>query len=344
LAQTLRADHYFDLENPKHRQVLTKSPQAVLDPLVGTIVIDEVQRVPGLFEVLRYLVDYRPKQRYVVLGSASGELLRQSGESLAGRIGYLAVRGFTFDQVGDMRRHWLRGGLPRSYLADDDEASMLWRENYIRTFLEKDVPLLGIKVASAQLHDFWMMLSHYQASIMNFSEIGRSFGVSDMTVRKYIDILRDTFMVRVLRPWSYNTRKRLVKAPKLYIRDSGVFHALQGIGSDAALLRHPKLGASWEAYALEETLAAFGVRDEDAYFWHEHGGGEVDLLWRKGSKMYAAEFKFSDAPEMTKSMRRAIDELGVERLYVVVPGKEMRDIDEKVRVIGIERLYRECKE
>lgn len=251
IAGQFKYDHYFDLENPRDLAILDH-PQLALENLSGLIVIDEIQRKPDLFPLLRYLVDTNPNQKYLILGSASRNLLKQSSESLAGRIGYYHLNGFRTSDVGkeQMVRLWLRGGLPRSYLANSEEASLLWRENYISTFLERDIPQLGIQIPALTLRRFWTMISHYHGQILNYSELGRSFGISDMTVRKYIDILEATFMLRILHSWHLNIKKRLVKQPKIYIRDSGIFHSLQSIATHKQLLSHSKLGASWEGFAL----------------------------------------------------------------------------------------------
>ena len=339
LAHEMPYDHFFDLENPRDLARL-EQPQLALEDLKGLIVIDEIQRKQDLFPLLRYLGDHHRKQKYLVLGSASRDRIAESSESLAGRISYYYLDGFMLEEVGrtSMHRLWLQGGFPRSFLARSLEASQLWRESYISTFLERDLPQLGISIPSHTLRRFWIMLSHYHGQVLNFSELGRAFGISDMTVRKYVDILKGTFMVRLLQPWYTNVGKRLIKSPKLYIRDSGLFHTLQEIETRAQLHSHPKLGASWEGFALEQILCQFQVSEGEAYFWGTHSGAQMDLFVQKKGKSWGFEFKFADAPKMTKSMRVAIDDLKLEALWVVYPGKESYRLDSKVTVIGLKDI------
>lgn len=321
LARGFGAQHVFDLENPTDLAMLGE-PQLALGALSGLIVIDEVQRLPELFPLLRYLVDTRPDQRYLILGSASRDLLRQSSESLAGRIAYHELGGFSLADVepSNWRRLWLRGGLPPSYTARDDGQSRRWREQYIATFLERDIPQLGISIPAATLRRFWVMLCHYHGQVLNYAEFGRSFGVSDMTVRRYMDILEGTFMVRLLQPWHANLGKRLVRRPKLYVRDSGLLHALLAIRSERDLATHNKLGASWEGFALEAVARAVGKRNEELTFWATHSGAEVDLLWQENGRNWAVEVKYSSAPRMTPSMASAIRDLALAHLWVVHGG------------------------
>jgi len=247
LAREFKAENFFDLENPQDLALMAE-PLLALKPLSGLIVIDEIQRAPNLFPVIRHLVDTRKDQRYLILGSASRDLIRQSAESLAGRIAYHELAGFRLNDIGQnqWRKLWLRGGLPRAYTARTDAESYLWREQYVATFLERDIPQLGITIPSATLRKFWTMLCHYHGQIMNHAEFARSFGVSDMTVRRYLDILEGTFMIRQIQPWYVNIGKRLVKRPKLYVRDSGLLHSLMAIRANKDLMTHNKLGASWE--------------------------------------------------------------------------------------------------
>jgi len=336
LAGQLSVDHFFDLENPRDLARL-ENPQLALEELRGVIVIDEVQRSPELFPLLRYLTDTRLDQRYLILGSASRDLIRQSSESLAGRIAYYHLGGFRVDDVGGdrIKQLWLRGGFPRSFLADTDGASVRWRESFISTFLERDIPQLGFGIPASTLRRFWTMLSHYHGQLMNYAEFARSFGVSDMTVRRYIDLLEGTFMVRVLQPWHANIGKRLVKSPKVYLRDAGIFHSLQSIEAMDQLLSHNKLGASWEGFALECACQAIGKGDRELYFWRTHAGAEVDLFWQGGGKNWALECKFADAPRSTKSMRNAIADLELEHLWVVYPGGERYKIAEKATALPL---------
>jgi hypothetical protein len=321
LAREFAADHFLDLENPREAAMLAE-PQLALEPLSGLIVIDEVQRAPNLFPLIRHLVDTRKEQRYLVLGSASRDLIRQSAESLAGRIAYHELGGFRLGDVGGdhWRKLWLRGGLPRSYMARADEQSCLWLEQYVATFLERDIPQLGITIPSAALRRFWTMLCHYHGQILNHAEFARSFGVSDMTVRRYLDILEGTFIIRLLQPWHSNIGKRLVKRPKLYVRDSGLLHTLLAIRSMRDLMAHNKLGASWEGFALEVAARAIGKRNEELAFWATHSGAEVDLFWQEHGKNWAIEVKYADAPRLTPSMSSALKDLGLAHLWILYPG------------------------
>lgn len=276
LAHELSASHFFDLENPRDAAMLAE-PQLALEPLSGLIVIDEIQRAPELFPLIRYLVDTHRDQRYLILGSASRDLIRQSSESLAGRVAYHELAGFRLEDVGvaHWRDLWVRGGLPLAYTAATDAESHLWREQYVATFLERDIPQLGIAIPAATLRRFWAMLCHYHGGLLNYAELARAFGVSDMTVRRYVDILEGTFMVRLLQPWHVNISKRLVKRPKLYIRDSGILHLLLAIRSVRNLAEHNKLGASWEGFALEVAARAIAKRHEELAFWATHTGADV---------------------------------------------------------------------
>lgn len=336
LALTLAADSYFDLENPQDLARL-EQPQLALEDLTGLIVIDEIQRLPDLFPLLRYLVDQGKSRKFVILGSASRDLIRQSSESLAGRIGYLQLGGFRLSDIdpGAIKILWWRGGLPPSFLAASDDESLLWRNQYVTTFLERDIPQLGITIPARMLRRFWTMLSHYHGQILNYAELGRSFGVSDMTVRKYCDILEGTFMVRILQPWFVNIGKRLVKRPKLYLRDSGLFHALQSIENPEQLYASPRLGASWEGFALECVCRTLGKEDGDLYFWNTHAGAELDLFWQARGENWGVEFKYEDAPRLTRSMKTAVEDLELARLWVVYPGKAAYALSENIRVLPL---------
>lgn len=334
LAKQIPYDHFFDLENVRDL-VRFDHPQLALENLSGTIVIDEVQRKPDLFPIIRYLVDHNPHQKYLILGSASRDLIRQGSESLAGRLAYLELSGFSLEEVSveEKNKLWLRGSYPKSFLAEDEEASFLWRENYIRSFLERDIPQLGIQLPAETLRRFWMMLSHYHGQILNYSELAKSFGVSDMTVRKYIEILKGTFMVRLLTPWSNNTGKRIVKHPRLYLRDSGLFHSLQSIRHWNDLQTHPKLGASWESFAVDTCIKKIGLGEEHFFFWSVHQGAEVDLFWKDRGKNWGVEVKYADAPKLTASMKTAVKELELDHLWIVYPGRETYPIDKKITVV-----------
>ena len=339
LARRFKPDHIFDLENPRDLAML-EQPQMALEPLRGLIMIDEMQRKPDLFPLIRYLVDQNPEQRYLLLGSASTNLRQQSGESLAGRIGYFYLTGLNLSETGieKLPQLWLRGGFPRSFLAEDDQQSLLWRTNFIVTFLEKDLALLGISVPASVMYRFWLMLSHYHGQTLNYSEMARSFGISDKTVRQYLSVLEDTFMVRLLTPWHANLGKRLVKTPKLYIRDSGIFHALQSIPDIAALRTNPKLGASWEGFAIEELVSFLAKRDSEVFFYAAHSGVELDLYWQKNGHKMGAEIKYLDAPRTTKSMRQAIEDLNLDHLWVLYPGNQLYSLTPNITVIPLSEL------
>jgi predicted AAA+ superfamily ATPase len=336
LARQLAADHYFDLENPADLTAF-ENPNLVLGDLTGTIVIDEIQRRPELFPVLRYLTDNRPEQNYIILGSASKDLIRQSSESLAGRIGFHYLHGFNLIETGNssVDNLWIRGGLPRSFLATNDEESLLWRQNYIATFLERDIPQLGIRIPAQTLRRFWLMLSNYNAQIINFSELARSFGISDTTVRNYIELLEGTFMIQMLRPYYKNIGKRLVKSPKLYFNDTGIYHSLLSVVSKKNLMTHHKLGASWESFALFNTFRILDLQPEETYFYSTHSGAELDLFFQKNGKNWGIEYKFQDAPGMTRSLHSCIDDLELEHIWIVYPGTREYSVNERVTALSI---------
>lgn len=330
--------NYFDLEDPADLARLDE-PMTALGSLEGLVVIDEVQRRPDLFPVLRVLAD-RPTlpARVLILGSATSELLRQTSESLAGRIERVLMRGFSLSEVGDAqhRKLWLRGGSPRSYLASSMEDSTVWRREFVQTVVERDVPQLGFRLPATTLLRFWTMLAHYHGQIWNAAETARSLGVSEATTRRYLDVLEGLFMVRRLSPWFANLKKRQVRSPKIYIRDTGLLHALLGIRSEKDLLSHPKSGASWEGFVVEEILNA--VSPDEAFFWATHNGAELDLLLFRDGCRIGVECKRQDAPRMTRSMRTAIRDLELDHLYVVYPGRKPYDIDERVSVTPLHRL------
>ena len=331
---------YFDLENPEDIARLT-DPMLVLKDLKGLVVIDEVQRLPDLFQVLRVLVD-RPKLplRFLVLGSASPDLLRQSSETLAGRIVYHQLNGFAFDEIGTERqkRLWLRGGFPRAYLARTNSQSHEWLRGFIRTFLERDLPQLGITVRSTTLQRFWTMLAHYHGQIWNSSEFGRSFGVADTTVRNYLDLMTSALVTRQLQPWHENISKRQVKAPKIYITDSGVLHTLLNLRSMMDLEGHPKVGASWEGFLLQQVIRRLQAFPEECYFWATHGGAELDLFVLRGRRRYGFEFKRTTSPRVTPSMRSALSDLKLNRLDVIHAGENTFPLSEKIRAVSWQRL------
>jgi predicted AAA+ superfamily ATPase len=315
------ASHYFDLEDPVVA-ALMEEPMSAMSALRGLVVIDEVQRQPKIFPVLRVLADRAgAPATFLILGSASPELSRQASESLAGRVETIEMEGFSLEEAGGgehLEPLWLRGGFPRSYLAQTDEDSLRWRREFIRTFLERDLGMLGFGMAPSAMGRFWTMLSHYHAQLWNGSEAAIALGVAPNTARSYLEALEQTYMIRKLLPWHANVGKRLVKSPKIYFRDSGIFHALQGISSATDLLTHPKLGASWEGFALEQVLTA--LRPFDAFFYAVHSGVELDLFLPTAGRRLGVEFKRQDAPKITRSMRGAITDLQLDELWIVYPG------------------------
>jgi uncharacterized protein len=338
LARRLAADrssHYFDLEHPADLARLDE-PFTALSRLKGLIVIDEVQRRPDLFPTLRVLLDREPlPARILVLGSASPDLLRQASESLAGRIAFVEMGGFTLSEVGVARldRLWDRGGFPRSFLARSQRDSVAWRRDFVQTFLERDLPQLGVRVPAPTMRRFWTMLAHYSGGLWNSSEVGRSLGEAHTTVRRHLDTLAGALVVRILQPWHANLGKRQVKAPKVYIRDTGLLHQLLGIESNEQLAAHPKLGASWEGFAIEQILAA--TRSTDAYFWRTATGAELDLLLIHKGRRVGIEVKYSDAPRLGSSMATAMQDLELDRLLVVYPGEKTYDLGAAIQAMPL---------
>ena len=316
------ATHHFDLEDPDDQARLS-DPAFVLRSLTGLVVLDEIQTQPQLFPLLRVLADrVNAPARFLILGSAAPELLRNASESLAGRVAFHELGGLDLDEVGvgQIDTLWLRGGFPRAFLADDLAASRAWRESFIRTYLERDLPQLGINLPALTLRRFWTMLGHYHAQTWNGSELARALGVSDKTVSRYLDILEGTFMTWRLRPWHTNQGKREVKAPKIYLTDTGLLHSLLGVFGDQDLLAHPKCGASWEGFALREIIRHTGAGRDEAYFWALHSGAELDLMTLSHGRRLGFEVKLTRSPKVTPSMRAARDTLGLEHLYVVCHG------------------------
>jgi predicted AAA+ superfamily ATPase len=330
--------NYFDLEDLTSLARLAE-PMTALRDLRGVVVIDEIQRRPDLFPLLRVLSDREPlPARFLILGSASPDLVKASSESLAGRVETIAIGGFSLAEVGAaaMAQHWLRGGFPRSFLAASETDSLAWRKNFVQTFLERDLPQWGVRIPAATLLRFWMMLAHYHGQVWNSAEPAQSLGISAPTVRSYLDILERVYMVRVLQPWHVNLNKRQVKAPKIYFRDPGLLHYLLGIRSELDLFNHPKSGASWEGYAIEEVLKA--AAPDETYFWATHGGAELDLLLVKDGRRIGVECKRVDAPRLTPSMRVALQDLELDRLLVVYPGPLAYPMAEKISALPITRL------
>lgn len=335
----------FDLEDPEDLARLA-DPMLALKALKGLIVIDEVQRLPEIFGVLRVLADRPGKPaRFLLLGSASPELLRQGAESLAGRVIFHELKGFGIDEVGVTRleRLWLRGGFPRSYLARTDADSLEWRRAFIQTFLERDLPQLGINIRSTALRRFWSMLAHYHGQTWNSSEFARAFGVADTTVRAYLDILSAALVVLQLPPWHENIGKRQVKAPKVYISDSGLLHALLNLPRLRDLEGHPKVGASWEGFILGQVIRRIGARPEECYFWATHAGTELDLLVVSGKLRLGFEIKRTSAPRLTPSMKNAMKDLGLKSLEVIHSGDETFPMARGVRAVASKRLLTDLK-
>ena len=326
---------YFDLEAAVDRRRL-EAPEQALGRLVGLVVIDEAQRAPALFETLRVLAD-RPAggARFLLLGSASPTLISGVSESLAGRVGIVDMAGFDLREVGPAawRKLWLRGGFPRSHLAPSLKASASWRGSFVRTFLERDIPQLGITAPAETLRRFWTMLAHYHGRVWNAAEFARALGAGESAARRYLDILTGALMVRALPPWFENLKKRQVKAPKIYVRDTGLLHTLLGLTDEDQLAGHPKVGASFEGFAVEQALAAFETGD--ACFWATHAGAELDLLLMRGGKRYGFEFKHADAPGTTRSMRAAIADLRLDRLWIVYPGDEAYPLDDRISAVPV---------
>lgn len=330
--------NYFDLEDPIGLARLGE-PMTGLAGLTGTVVIDEIQRDPAIFPILRVLADRTPlPARFLILGSASPTLVRHASESLAGRIETIRMSGFDLSEIGadSLDAHWLRGGFPPSFLASEEEESFVWRLDFQQTFVERDVPLLGYDLPAAALLRFWSMLAHYHGNIWNASEFARSLGTSEATVRRYLDILSGFFMIRQLLPWHENLKKRQVKAPKVYVRDSGMLHALLGIRTQAELLTHPKLGASWEGYVVEEVIKT--VRTDEVYFWATHQGAELDMLILKDGRKIGVEIKRQDAPRITPSMRIAMEDLRLDKLSVIYPGDRPYPLSEEITVYPVASL------
>ncbi len=333
----------YDLEVAAVREAFRATPERLLRSGEGLIVIDEVQRVPELFEILRPICDDPARKAvFLLLGSASWDLIRGVSETLAGRISFADVSGFSLDEVGaeNQDRLWMRGGFPLAYLAESDAACMLWMESFARTFLERDVPGLGSRVSPEALGRFWTMLAHAHSQTWNASALSRSMGVSVNAVNHYRDLLAGTFMIRVLQPWFENVGKRVVKAPKVYLRDSGILHHLLGLESMDDLVRHPVYGPSWEGFALEQTLIAFGARQ--ACFWGTQRGAELDLMLLRGGRRWGFEFKCADAPRTTKSMHTVSKDLGLDHLWVVYPGDLEYRLTEKITAVPLKKI-REIK-
>ena len=330
------AVHFFDLEDPRDAARLA-SPMLALEPFVGLVILDEIQTQTQLFPVLRVLADRTPcVTRFLILGSAAPELAQQSAESLAGRVAYHELTGFNLAEVGvdNTRRLWLQGGFPRAYL-EPQAASVRWRQAFSRTYLERDIPALGLRLPAATLRRFWGMLAHYHGQTWNGAELARSFGVSEKTVRHYLDILSATFMVRVLPPWHENLGKRSVKAPKIYLADSGMLHTLLGLENEAVLMSHPKVGASWEGFAMAQVIAALGATPEQCHYWKLHTGAELDLLIQRNGERRGFEFKLTDSPRSSASMHSAMQSLRLTSLHVVHAGAHSYPMAEGIHALAL---------
>ncbi len=329
----------FDLEAPEDQARLA-DPTIALRALGGLVVLDEIQRRPDLLPILRVLIDAPGAPRFLLLGSASPDLVRGASESLAGRIVFHHLSGFALDEVGSraLDRLWMRGGFPRSYLARSARESDEWRQGFITTFLERDLPQFGVLVPAATMRRFWTMLAHAHGQVLNSSELARSFGIADTTIRRYLDLLAGTYVVQLLPPWHENLKKRQVKAPKVYLSDSGLLHSLLGLEDERAVEGHPKLGASWEGFLLGQVVERLGARPEEVFFWATHSGAELDLLVVRGHERLGFEFKRTSAPAVTPSMRTALADLKLQRLAVIHGGRETFPLDSKIRAISAHRL------
>ena len=330
--------NYFDLEDPASLARLDE-PMTALRPLKGLVVIDEIQRRPDLFPVLRVLADRRgTPARFLILGSASGNLMRQTSESLAGRMERIVIGGFSLAELGSEAelQLWLRGGLPLSFLAESDINSITWRKNFIQTLLERDFPQWGVRVAAIALQRFWTIAAHYHGQIWNSAEPARALGVSESTTRRYLDLLTDVFMIRQLQPYHANLKKRQVKSPKIYVRDSGLLHQLLGIDSMKNLFTHPKVGASWEGFVIEQVLMMEPY--DEVFFWATHQGAEIDLILRRGDALYGVECKRADIPRLTPSIRIALDDLKLKSVCVIYPGIQRFPLDSQVEAVPLQEL------
>ena len=338
IAAQLSPATIFDLEDPVSYQQLFSAPKITLESLKGLIIIDEIQRMPELFPILRLLVDRPESQsRFLILGSASPGLIKNTSETLSGRISFVDMSGFVLDELPDSNYKdlWIRGGFPRSYLAQNNTNSYAWRNDFIRTFLERDIPQLGINLPSAAIRRFWTMLAHYHGQVWNGSELARSLGVSEPTTRRYLDILSGAYVVRQIQPWFENLKKRQVKSPKIYVKDSGILHTLLSLDNEL-ILAHPKLGSSWEGFVIEQIITITGYRD--FYFWATYSGAELDLLLFHNNKRIGFEIKYTDAPKTTRSMHVAINDLALHKLIIVFPGDTSYRLSPKITVVGIQDL------
>jgi uncharacterized protein len=329
----------FDLEDPADYNLLSETPKIILQQQKGLVILDEIQRIPELFPLLRVLADEPDSPRkFLILGSASPELVQKSSESLAGRIGFVNLTGVNLHEVGveNLEKLWLRGGFPRSFLGTDEQHSFSWRENFIQTFLERDISNYGFNIPPVTLRRFWLMLAHYHGQIWNGAEFARAMGVSEPTVKRYLDILTGAYMVRQLQPWHENLKKRQVKAPKVYIRDSGILHALLGLEGNG-IYTHIKSGASWEGFIIEQLLSQLKLRD--FYYWRTHTGTELDLMVLKGGRKLGFEIKFSETPKITRSMLSAFDDLKLDHLFLIYKGNRKLSLNDNISAIPASNIF-----
>jgi uncharacterized protein len=339
ISETIKST-LFDLEDPADFELLKSNPKQIFNGLEGLVIIDEIQRLPELFPLLRVLADEaNSKRKYLILGSASPDLIRNSSESLAGRIGFINLTGFRLNEVGteNLRNLWIRGGFPRSYLAHNENQSFLWRNDFIQTFLERDISMYGFNIPPVTLRRFWQMLAHYHGQVWNGAEFARAMGVSEPTVKRYLDILTGTYMIRQLQPWYENLKKRQVKAPKVYIRDSGILHTLLTLEDDK-ILTHVKVGASWEGFVIEQLIQVLNSRD--CYFWRTHTGAELDLMVVKNGKKLGFEIKYSDVPKITRSMNSVIEDLGLDKLFLIYQGKRKLQLQERIFALPANEIFK----
>lgn len=335
---SMKSGNYFDLESAEGLSAL-QDPQSALSPLEGLVVIDEVQRRPDLFPVLRVLLDRQPlPAQFLILGSASPALLRQSSESLAGRLALMTISGFGLDEIDPKKINslWLRGGFPLSFLAKNDEASFNWRKDFVQLFIDRDLREQGIDIPTIALYRFWTMLAHSHGQIWNAAPFAASLGVSQHTVRRYLDILTGTYMIRQLPPWHVNIKKRQVKSPKIYFRDTGLLNVFLGLQNEVDILRHPQCGFSWEGFVIEQLIRILEI--DHPYFWATHQGAEIDLVFNKGGQMYGVEIKRQDAPRMSPSIKHALEDLKLERIAVIYPGMRRYSIHQQVDVVPFDEI------
>lgn len=338
VSKSRKSTTYFDLESQSDIRRL-ENPEMMFAALSGLVVIDEIQIRPELFRALRVVAD-KPENKcqFLILGSASPHIVKNVSETLAGRVEFIDMAGFDIGELGAKvaRTLWVRGGFPRSYLANNDADSFAWREGFIRTFLQRDIPQLGINIPTAAMRRFWTMLAHYHGQIWNASRIAAAMGINDKTARSYLDILTETYMIRQLQPWHENIAKRQVKSPKIYFCDTGLLHNLLNINDYIGLCGHPQVGASWEGFAIEQVLRI--LRPTQAYYWATYAHAELDLFFIRNGKRYGLEFKMNEAPSKTKSTDIAIENLNLDKLLIVYPGEKTWSVNDKITVASLDKV------